>query len=126
MIRYTLSKDERLKRRLLIDRLFSGKASSLPAFPLRAVWLEVEGDYPPISLLVSVPKKRFKRAVRRNRIKRQLREAYRHHKHSLWNTLAEKDRKLVLALIWLDNEMRDSTLIAQKVEHLLSLIQERL
>ena len=76
--RYTLPKLERLNSRILIEKLFTGGSKSLPAFPLRIVYMPVEGEHlPAVSLLISVPKKRFKRAVKRNRVKRQIREAYR-------------------------------------------------
>ena len=65
--RYTLSKEERLSWKRYIDLLFE-KGQSFVAFPLRVVYLPMEEEMPArASFLVSVPKKRFKRAVKRNR-----------------------------------------------------------
>lgn len=93
-MRYTLPKLERLNSRILIEKLFTGGSKSLPAFPLRIVYMPVEGEnLPTISLLISVPKKRFKRAVKRNRVKRQIREAYRKTKTvcaKVWKTQGKK------------------------------------
>ena len=70
--RYTLSKEERLSWKRYIDLLFE-KGQSFVAFPLRVVYLPMEEEMPArASFLVSVPKKRFKRAVKRNLIKRQV------------------------------------------------------
>lgn len=92
---YTLDKKERLNSRILIEKLFSGGSKSLPVFPLRIVYMAVEGEHlPDVSLLISVPKKRFKRAVKRNRVKRQIREAYRKNKQILADVLAPSNRKL--------------------------------
>lgn len=50
------------------------------------------------SILISVPKKRFKRAVKRNLVKRQVREAYRKNKHLLLDALASRDKNWSLLL----------------------------
>ena len=85
--RYTLSKEERLSWKRYIDLLFE-KGQSFVAFPLRVVYLAVEEEtLAPVSILVSVPKKKFRRAVKRNLIKRQVREAYRVRKYDLIDPL---------------------------------------
>ena len=110
--RYTLPKLERLNSRILIEKLFTGGSKSLPAFPLRIVYMPVEGEHlPAVSLLISVPKKRFKRAVKRNRVKRQIREAYRKHKDCLHESLEASGKKVVIAFLWLDNELHPSALL---------------
>ena len=125
--RYTLPKAERLNSYMLMEKLFAGGSKSFPAFPLRIVYMPVEGDQlPTISLLISVPKKRFKRAVKRNLVKRQIREAYRMHKDILTEKLEEKGMKLVVAMIWLDNEIHTGKEVETKVMKLLQLTAEKL
>lgn len=125
--KFTLLKVERLNSRILIEKLFTGGSKSLPAFPLRIVYMSVEGDTLPIAtILISVPKKRFKRAVKRNRVKRQIREAYRKHKQILIDSLKNSNKKVALAFIWLDNELHDSAEVEAKVVKLLQLTAERL
>ena len=68
----TLHKSERLDKKKVIDKMFSGGARSFSVFPLRVVYLPVEELEAPVSILVSVSKRRFKRAVKRNRVKRQI------------------------------------------------------
>lgn len=124
---HTLQKTERLNSRILIEQLFAGGNKSLPAYPLRIVYMPVENDnLPTVSLLISVPKKRFKRAVKRNRVKRQVREAYRLHKKLLTDKLEATGQKVVLAFIWLDNELHSSAVVEEKVKKLLQLTAERL
>ena len=59
----------------------------------------VEEDMAAASILISVPKKRFKRAVKRNLVKRQVREAYRKNKHLLLDALASRNKRLIIAFI---------------------------
>ena len=127
MAAYTLGKKERLNSKTLIERLFSGGSKSFPAFPLRVVYMPVEPSEQDAaaSILISVPKKRFKRAVKRNLVKRQVREAYRKNKHLLLDALASRDKKLVIAFIWLDNNIHSSAEVEEKVKKLLYHIAER-
>ena len=125
--KYTLTKSERLCSKTLIERLFAGGNSSFPAFPLRVVymWLEPSEGTSDVSILISVPKKRFKRAVKRNAVKRQVREAYRRNKYLLLDALkAQGGKRLVLAFIWLDNQLRSSEEVERKVQKLLTHIVE--
>ena len=128
--RYTLNKNERLCSKKLIERLFSGGNKSFPTFPLRVVYMclppeETEAD---ASILISVPKKRFKHAVKRNQVKRQVREAYRHNKLILLDALKAKETpvKIIMAFIWLDNKIHASEEIEYKVKKLLTHISENI
>ncbi len=126
MERNTLSKSERLNKKLIIDRLFAGGNKSLLAYPLRVVYMPVERRDERVCMLVSVPKKRFRRAVKRNRVKRQVREAYRKNKYTLWHVLEEVDICLALGFIWLDDKLYASDEVEEKVKNLLIRITENL
>jgi ribonuclease P protein component len=76
-------------------------------------------------LLVSVPKKHFKRAVKRNRVKRQVREAYRLQRQIV--SLKVKDKQsVVMAFIWLDDKLWPTETVKQKVGNLMQRISEKL
>lgn len=128
--RYTLDKSERLCSKKLIERLFGGGNKSFPAFPLRVVYMPLapEENTADASILISVPKKRFKHAVKRNQVKRQVREAYRHNKHILLDALKtqETPTSIILAFIWLDNKIHSTEEVAYKVKKLLMHIAEEM
>ena len=128
--RYTLNKSERLCSKKLIERLFAGGNKSFPSFPLRVVYmpLDTEETTADASILISVPKKRFKHAVKRNQVKRQVREAYRHNKLILLDALKAKETpvKIIMAFIWLDNKIHASDEIEYKVKKLLTHISENI
>lgn len=124
--RYTLSKEERLSWKRHIDRLFT-EGRSFVAFPLRVVYLLSNEEGMPVraSFLVSVPKKRFKRAVKRNRIKRQVREAYRMHKYDLWESLEAKDKRMLIAFLYVDNELHSSVTMEKAMTKAIRILREK-
>ena len=120
----TFSKEERIVSNLLIETLFEkGNSHSLTAYPLRAVFLKTEHHEgcAPVQLLISVPKKRFKHAVDRNRVKRQVREAYRKNK-SLLEGKVNEDEMLLIAIIWLTDKHFPTLDVEKKMMSLMKQI----
>ena len=123
--RYTLSKEERLSWKRYIDLLFA-KGQSFVAFPLRVVYLPMEEEMPArASFLVSVPKKKFKRAVKRNQIKRQVREAYRVRKYGLLDPLASKGKSLLMAFLYIDKEIHSFATMEKAMKKAIQQLIER-
>lgn len=121
-----MRKPERLNKKKIIEKMFSGGSRSFSIFPLRVVWLPVEELDVQASILISVSKRRFKRAVKRNRIKRQIREAYRLNKQILLAPLTEKNRRLAIAFIYLADELMNSALVEEKIKAALTRIVEKI
>jgi len=86
-MKYTLNKQEKLKSKKLIEELFL-HGDSVKLFPLRLTYLQKEhtSSYP-AQAAFSVPKRNFKLAVDRNRVKRLLREVYRKEKYTVYNSV---------------------------------------
>jgi ribonuclease P protein component len=125
--RNTFKKSERLCSRLLMERLFQGKSQSVSAYPLRAVFLPVEQSVQEgVSVLISVPKKRFHDAVDRNRVKRQTREAYRKQKHALIEQMSERGQGLLIAFIYVSAQIESTAYIEKRMTRLLGKISEGL
>lgn len=93
---YTFNKEERLCSRKLLDLLFKNGSSFL-LYPFRISYLFVDepANYP-AQVVINVAKKRYKRAVDRNLIKRRIREAYRLHKQELLYSTIKNNKGLLL------------------------------
>ena len=102
--KYNFPKKEHLKSKKIIQELF-GKGSSSFLYPFKIYFIlsddASEPAYPKV--LISVSKKYFKKAVDRNRIKRQTREAYRLHK-SMFKTFPKRVNYLGILYIAKEKE----------------------
>jgi ribonuclease P protein component len=116
---FTLHKGERLKRRKIIEQLFS-EGRAVTAFPIRVQYKMVDQLTAPLQAGFSVSSRNFKRAVDRNRIKRLLREAYRLQKLPLEQALQTKEQQLALFLIYTGKELPVYALVKEKVEVVLT------
>ena len=122
----TFRKEERICRKTEIDKLFNrGGSRSMAAFPVRLVYLktDAEAGVPDVRVLVSVSKKCFKRAVKRNRVKRQLREAFRLNKSILYEQLEQQEG---IALIWIDDKLWPTSEVEKKVVNLMHRLSEKI
>ena len=102
----TLRKSERLDKKKVIEKMFAGGSRSFSVFPLRVVYLPVEELEAPVSILVSVSKRRFKRAVKRNRAD-------------------GKKCRLAVAFIYLSDQLVDSSVIEDRMKTALARIAEK-
>ena len=122
--KFTFPKQERLSWKRHIDLLFAN-GRSFVAFPLRVIYLPVEEDAlpAPASVLISVPKKKFKRAVKRNLIKRRMREAYRIHKQELFDALANNRQRMLVAFLYLDKDILPFSEIEKVMQKALDILR---
>lgn len=108
----TFTQAERLKSKVAIDTLFaSGK--SFHAKPFEILWLAVKENDSPVKVVISVPKRLYKRAVDRNKVKRLFREAYRKNKNTLYEKL--NDTQLHVMFIYKSKAIIDYSEMEEKV-----------
>ncbi len=102
---FTFKKAERLKSRKVIASLFN-KGQSFGMYPLRVVWLEMKESKSgfPVQFALTVPKKKFPKAVHRNRLRRLIREAYRLNKHRLYQELQKQEKQYGIMIIYTGKE----------------------
>lgn len=126
---FSFTKKERLCSKRLIENLFDGKGKSLSHFPIRIVYKTIprESAVAQVSILISVSKRRFKHSVKRNRVKRQIREAYRKNKHLLYDIMSKQpDNGLLIGFLWLSDSLHPTNEIELHVQRLLMRIVEQM
>jgi len=99
---FTLGKNKKLKSRKIISQLFI-EGCSVKSFPLKMIFLPVDASQEQITKVsFSVPKRNFKHAVDRNKVKRLLREAYRLHQYEFFK---EGDKVYNIMFIYMNRTM---------------------
>lgn len=119
---FSFRKDEILRKKKLIERLFAA-GNSFFIYPFKIIWIHSILDTRfPAQILISVSKRSFKNATDRNRIKRLIREAYRKNKHPLYQCLTDYNLQGAVAIIYTSN----SHMTAEEVETKIKAVIKRL
>ena len=117
-MRFTLGQQERLKSKKLIGKLYE-EGKSIKVFPFRMVYIQTEHTSKfPVQVGVSVPKRNFKSAVDRNRIKRLMRETYRKEKHTIYDAVKSPH---VFMISYFARDEWEYADLARKMKQLLTL-----
>ena len=104
MSSHTFGKKEKLCSKLMMDKLFRS-GGSFKEFPFRVIHIPVQEMDVTAKVLITVPKKRFRKAVHRNKIKRQIREAYRLNKNDLLENWRQQGKYFALAFVYIGNRI---------------------
>lgn len=116
MKNFQLTKEERLCSKKLLTELFNNGSSFL-FYPFRITWLinQTPQKYP-AQIVISVPKRRFKKSVDRNLIKRRIKEAYRLQKAtSLYPFLENQQKQVLIAFNYVGKEILDYQYLYEKL-----------
>ncbi|TXN37681.1 ribonuclease P protein component [Flagellimonas hymeniacidonis] len=115
--KFTFQKREKLKSKRVFEQLFV-EGKSIKAFPVKLLYTQVSfDDGERIKVGVVAPKKKFKSAVKRNRIKRLLREAYRQNKQEAFNKI---EGNFAFLFLYLGNKMPEYDEVNRAIQQLLS------
>jgi len=100
-LRYSFKKEERLCHKKRISSLFAD-GKGFTCYPFRIVWRSTPLDVEyPAQVAITVSKRSFKHAVKRNLLKRRIREIYRLNKHLLYNDLNEREAQISFMIVYL-------------------------
>lgn len=125
--RYTLNKSERLTNKKLISELFDSNENdgSVKSYPFIITWQKANlGTNFPAQILFVVSKKFSRKAVDRKRIRRQMREIHRCHKHQLYDFLEKRNLQIVLAFIFIGKQHFNYWFLNEKYQSLLQRLQK--
>ncbi len=112
---YTLKTESRLKSKKLFEQVFAkGKSFKQPEITTLYLLAELAHDVP-LQVAFTVPKRRFKRAVDRNRLKRLMREAYRAQKHPLEELLKSSKKQYVVVFVYTFTKVADYVFVREKM-----------
>lgn len=101
---YTFNKRERLTNVIQIEHLFnSGSTFTNKPFKIFFQFSDIPQSYP-VTILIAVSTKKFKRAVDRNRIRRKIKEAYRLNKNILINEVNKLKLNINLGIVYISND----------------------
>ena len=121
---FTLCKDERLRGKIAISNLFDAGHTFFQA-PYKVSWIKTpETCLYPVCFAVSVPKRRFKKAVMRNLLKRRTREAFRINKQILSAAVTD-NRQVRLILVYASDKLLTYAELEEAMKKILQHIAKK-
>ncbi len=114
---FTFTKEERLKSFARIDSLFK-KGQGFMVYPLSVRYIITSGKGN-VAIMVACPKRYQRKAVKRNRIKRLIRESYRLNSKTIKSFAIDNHLDIDFAITYVNKELVDFNLMQEKVIQIL-------
>lgn len=119
-------KTEKLCGEIRISKLFA-KGSAFIVYPIRMVYhFNEQSNESGVKVLVAVPKKKIRKAVDRNLLKRRIREAYRLNKGVIVDIMKKSEKSMELALTYVSDQIIDYKELEKKVDMGLNRILKKM
>lgn len=121
---YTLDKKYKLcSKKLFSEVIEKGDVIRKHPFTCRVTTTD-KLTHVPFQVAISVPKRLFKKAVDRNRIKRQIREGIRLNKGPLETCDIDSDKQLILLIVYTHQKEESTDFIIKQIKKLVEQVQK--
>lgn len=122
----SFGKEYKLCSKILIDKLFQ-EGKRYRNFPFSISYLHHQFSFEaPFQVLISVPKRQFKKAHDRNYVKRCIREILRKNKDLIQNRQQPDNNKIVLSVVYNYNQLTTFVEMEQKLVKALQMLSSKL
>lgn len=123
---YTFGKNEKLCSQKIIDQIYQ-ESQEVKSYPVIIKFIETnEVSTGTVQVGIAVPKKKIKSAVKRNLIKRRIREAYRLNNLSFKKHIHDNKKSIAMFIIYTGDEKISYLQISQKMNQLLMKLKQQL
>jgi ribonuclease P protein component len=123
---FTYPKNERLCSKILIDKIFeSGKKFYNPLFKVLCLPVQLHENVP-VQSLISISKRRFKRANKRNLLKRRIKDVFRQNKNELYLVTENLNIQIAVVIIYNSNDLHDYSTIEKNLLNVLESLKNYL
>jgi len=123
---FSLSAQQRLKRKKLFDEIFAtGKSLRTPHIIAHYKELALPGEAN-LQAAFTASKRKFKKAVDRNTLKRLMREAYRTQRNELETVLKTQNKQLAVVFVFTFTQILSLDQVKETINILLQNLQKQL